>query len=94
MGDQRGGSCVAGGSLRGYYCIILAAKPREDCEQVIHSLRSWWDNWASAVVFWRRSHEKIRRKSFIACLAGGIAGRILASEMREDYEQVGKLNFI
>ena len=43
-------------------------------------------------LFWWRSHEKIESKSFIACLAGGIAGRILAAEMREDWEQVGKLN--
>jgi len=81
--------------LRGECYCILAAEPREDCEQVIHSLRSWWNNcWASAVVFWRRSHEKIKSKSFIACLAGGIAGRILAAEMQEDWEQVGKLNSI
>ena len=75
------------------YCTLVA-KPREDWEQVIHSLRSWWDYWASAVVFWRRSNEKIKSKSFIACLAGGIAGRILAAEMREDWEQVDKLNSI
>ena len=81
------------GLLGECYCI-LAAAPRENCEQVIHSLRCWWDYWANAVVFWRRSHEKIKSKSFIACLAGGIAGRILAAEMREDWEQVDKLNSI
>ena len=78
----------------GAIACILAAKPREDWERVIHSLRRWWHYWASAVVFWRRSHEKIKSKSFIACLAGGIAGRILAADMREDWEQVGKLNSI
>ena len=64
------------GLLRGCYCI-LTAKPREDWEQVIHSLRSWWDYWASAIVFWRRSRERIVSKSFIACVAGGITGQVL-----------------
>ena len=62
----------------------------------IACVSGWWINWASPVVFWRRSREKQQaRKSFKACLAGGITGRILAAEMREDWEQVGKeLNFI
>ena len=30
-----------------------------------------------AIAFWRRSHEKIGNESFIACVAGGITGRVL-----------------
>ena len=49
MGDQRGGSCVAGGSTA----------------------------WVLLHEFWQRSHEKTGNESFIACVAGGIAGHAI-----------------
>ena len=37
----------------------------------------WSSAWVLLHEFWRRGHEKIGNQSFIACVAGGIAGRVL-----------------
>ena len=37
----------------------------------------WSSAWVLLHEFWRRSHERIGNESFIACVAGGIAGHAI-----------------